>query len=109
MNVKEAYSSTNEVLVKLAGHSPIEMPDHGTDYEKVQYLLDEYARLLRIKYWRYRLFRDNRKIPEKICQYLGQMLTENESRRPNKAMHTDAASRGEKKDVYSSSGRAGDR
>lgn len=109
MNVKEAYSSTNEVLVKLAGHSPIEMPDHGTDYEKVQYLLDEYARLLRIKYWRYRLFRDNRKIPEMICQYLGQMLTENESRRPNKAMHTDAASRGKKNDISSSSGRAGDR
>ena len=109
MNVKEAYTSNNEVLVKLAGHFPIEMPDHGTDYEKVQYLLDEYARLLKRKYWRYRLFRDNRNIPEIICQYLGKMLTENENGRSNKAMHTDAASRGKKIDIRSSSGRAGDR
>ncbi len=47
INVKKAYTLTNEVLVKLAGHPPIEIPDHGTDYEKVHYLLDEYARILK--------------------------------------------------------------
>lgn len=89
MNAKEAYESANVVLKQIAGQAPIEMPDHGTDHDKVQYLLDEYARRLKKKFWRYRPFRNNRRIPEMICQYLGRMLTENESRKPNKGAAGD--------------------
>lgn len=87
MNAKEAYESANVVLEEITGQAPIEMPDHGTDHDKVQYLLDEYTRQLKKKFWRYRPFRNNRRIPEMICQYLGRMLTE--SRKPNKGAAGD--------------------
>ena len=80
MKVKEAYETANAVLVQFGGQAPIAMPDDGTDHEKVQYLLDQYARRLKKALWRYRIFRNNRKIPEMICQYLGKMLTEDEER-----------------------------
>lgn len=89
MNAKEAYESANLVLEEIGGEPPIEIPDHGTDHDKVQYLLDEYARRLKKKFWRYRLFRNNRRIPEMICQYLGRMLTEDESRKPNQGAGGD--------------------
>ena len=91
MNVKDAYESANIVLVELGGQAPIEIPDKGKDHDKVQYLLDEYSQRLKKKFWRYRLFRDNRKIPEMICQYLGKMLTEDELRKPNQAMEPTVA------------------
>ena len=80
MNVPEAYETTNDVLVQIAGQSPIPMPVSGTDREKVQYLLDEYARRLKKRFWKFYLYSNNRKIPEMICQYLGQMLTEDEEK-----------------------------
>jgi len=83
MNVKEAYELTNAVLVELGGQAPIEIPAQGTDHDKVQCLLDVYAKRLKKKFWRYKLYRDNRRIPELICQYLGKMLTEDERRKPN--------------------------
>lgn len=86
INVKEAYETVNGVLAEIAGESSIAMPNHGTDHDKVQYLLDEYARRLKRKYWRYRLFRDNRRIPEMICQYLGRMLTEDEKGKTSNGM-----------------------
>ena len=78
MNVKEAYATTNTTLQKFAGQCPVQEPNSGTDREKVQYLLDEYSRRLKKKFWRYLLYKNNRKIPEMICQYLGNMLTEDE-------------------------------
>ncbi|MBS3921350.1 MAG: hypothetical protein KG012_20955 [Deltaproteobacteria bacterium] len=93
MNVKDAYESANIVLVEFGGQAPVEIPDKGTDHDKVQYLLDEYSQRLKKKFWRYRLFRDNRKIPEMICQYLGKMLTEDELRKPNKLFQRSAKSR----------------
>jgi hypothetical protein len=36
MNVKKAYESTNSVLVEFAHQAPIEIPDQGTDHDKVR-------------------------------------------------------------------------
>jgi hypothetical protein len=80
MNLKEAYMITNSTLQQFAGQCPIQEPDKGTDREKVQYLLDEYSTRLKRKFWRYLLIRNNRKIPEMVCQYLGKMLTEDEEK-----------------------------
>ncbi len=80
MNLKEAYMITNSTLQQFAGQCPIQEPDKGTDREKVQYLLDEYSTRLKRKFWRYLLIRNNRKIPEMVCQYLGKMLTEHEGK-----------------------------
>ena len=80
MKVKEAYETTNAVLIQFAGEAPIPMPEDGADHERIQYLLDQYAKRLKKKFWRYRLFRNNRKIPEMMCQYLGRMLTEDEEK-----------------------------
>ena len=91
MNVKEVYESANFVLVKFGGQAPIVIPDKGTDHDKVQYLLDEYTKRLKKKLWRYRIYRDNRRIPEIICQYLGKILTEDELRKPNQAMEPTVA------------------
>jgi hypothetical protein len=92
MNVKEAYESANCVLVEFGGLAPIRIPENGTEYDKIRYLLDEYSIRLKKRFWRYRLYRNNRRIPEMICQYLGKMLTEEELRMPNQAMHTDGPS-----------------
>ena len=78
MNVKEAYETANIVLTEFGGQAPIQMPDSGTDREKVQYLLDQYATRLKKTFWRYRVFRNNSKIPEMVCQYLARMLAEDE-------------------------------
>jgi len=88
MNAKEAYESANVVLEEIAGQAPIEMPDQGTDHDKVQYLLDEYARRVKKKFWRCAPFRNNRRIPEMICQYLARMLTE-DRRKPNQGAVDD--------------------
>ena len=78
MNVKEAYETANIALTEFAGQAPIQMPDGGTDREKVQYLLDQYATRLKKTFWRYRVFRNNSRIPEMVCQYLARMLAEDE-------------------------------
>ena len=94
MNVNEAYKTTNALLLRFAGQASIEMPDHGTDHEKVQYLLDEYARRLKRRFWRYLIFCDNRRIPDLVCQYLTKMLTDDEKQ--GKAEQGDAHGRGNK-------------
>lgn len=99
MNVKEAYKSANFVLVKFGGQTPIEIPDKGTDYDKVQYLLDEYSKRLKKKFWRYRIYRDNKRIPEMICKYLGKILTEDKLRKPNQAMEPTVATGRKKKPI----------
>lgn len=80
MNVKEAYETVNATLCELVGQEAVQMPTTGSDREKVQYLLDQYAARLKKEFWYYRIFRDNRKIPELICRYLGSMLTKDEER-----------------------------
>lgn len=86
MNAKIIYEETNAVLVEIAGEAPIEMPRQGTDHDKVQYLLDEYARRLKKMRWRYILYRDNRRIPELLCRYLGKILTEDERKKSNEGI-----------------------
>jgi hypothetical protein len=80
MNVKEAYDTVNTALRELAGQPPVEMPTGGTDREKVGYLLDQYAKRLKKKFWRYRIFRNNRKIPDLICMYLAKILDEDKQK-----------------------------
>jgi hypothetical protein len=80
MNVEEAYEMANAVLTQFAGQEPISMPDLGTNREKVEHLLEEYARRLKKEFWRYRIYKNNRNIPEMMCQYLGKMLTEDDEK-----------------------------
>jgi len=80
MNAKEEYDVVNTTLRELAGQPPVEMPDSGTDREKVEYLLDQYARRLKKKFWKYRIYWNNRKIPEMICMYLAKTLDEDEQK-----------------------------
>jgi hypothetical protein len=80
MNVNEAYDVVNTALGELAGQPPIGMPPGGTDREKVEYLLDQYSTRLKKKFWRYRIFRNNRKIPDLICTYLAKILDEDEQK-----------------------------
>ncbi len=80
MNIKEAYATTNTTL-QFASQCPVQEPSEGTDREKIQYLLDEYSKRLKKKFWRYLLYKNNRKIPEMVCQYLGNILTEDEKKR----------------------------
>jgi hypothetical protein len=80
MNAKEEYDAVNTMLRELARQPPFEMPDNGTDREKVEYLLDQYARRLKKNFWRYRIYWNNRKIPEMICMYLAKILDEDEKK-----------------------------
>jgi len=86
MNAKKIYKLINALSMEIAREAPIEMPGQGTDHDKVQYLLDEYARRLKKMRWRYILYRDNRKIPELVCRYLGKILTEDERKKTNKGI-----------------------
>ena len=74
MNVKEAYRTTNGILTHF-GQEPIAVPNTGDDRSKIEYLLNEYARRLKKRFWRYWIYTNNRQIPEMVCQYLGRMLT----------------------------------
>jgi|GEM_PF-1249529 len=80
MNAKEEYGVVYTALREWAGQPLVKMTDNGTDREKVEYLLDQYASRLKKKFWKYRIYWNNRNIPEMICQYLGKILTENEKK-----------------------------
>ena len=70
------YEGINEML-KIVGAPLLHYPDHGSEKEKLQEILTEYAMNLRKKFpWRYLLIRNNRKLPDMIAQTLSSAIAE---------------------------------
>jgi hypothetical protein len=69
VNVKKEYKTVNEAL-KMFGETPIEVPTKGSDKEKIEFLLNSYAEKLKAANPQFRMFKNNRQIPEMIVQYL---------------------------------------
>lgn len=73
MNITKEYKVVNEMLA-MFGETPVIMPSTGSDRVKLEFLLDAYAEKLKAANPQYRMFKDNRMIPDMIVMYIVKLL-----------------------------------